>query len=267
MLSARKYMNSDADRLFEIQSACYKSYTGCFLSDVKHWKSAFPENPNIGGNRIIVATENNIPAGFAAYSESLHPFFPKNDYGCLIYDLCAVSDMKVYRHLVCTFMKEAESSGFNSIYSIIPRSNRKTMHALCQSGFTFTSEKFGATLSLINVGSFIKKQENRLEKIVPLDYPVNFEIFQDFSKGAVIANGGEDIRFTLFGKNTGKKVISIRCGISIISDILFGGYPLYKAILKSNISIKPYSHIPDAAAIFRACAIPGPWAIPLVNWR
>jgi len=258
----RPYTAEDCAALCALYSKQYARVNGYSMLDPERWKRAYPGNPDIGPNRILVA-HNGGAQGYIAYAVTPHPLFPRKDYDAIIYDLCAErTDAALALARSC--MRNIAAEGRHAVYSLVPRCARTARAALSAMGFQGARERFGMTVAFSDIARYVMRNESRLSAAAKKRPPVCFELYQDFSAATVSV---APMQFTLFARPDASAAIHVRCGVQTISDVFFGAVPAVKAYLSGAIRITPVWRAGTVLAILRGLILRGPWAVALVDWR
>jgi hypothetical protein len=264
MISIRTYTKNDLQILTDLHNKMYSGYNCVSEKSTSQWKSIFVDHPDIGKERILVASYKERIIGYAAYAVKLPPLIVNRIYNGYIYEVCYCKEnmhKKTIDLLVLECIKASGREGVSKFQIHLPLRDKAVINSLKKYGLVQMNTKFMVGLFATDLKTMcfeIFQVKNITDTIV-------FNIIHDFSD-----------KFVKFGENG---IYSFKTGVSETTDfeitignldlldILFDKKPIYKKIIDKKISVKPLSKTLKAALVLHKMRAKNDWCIPSIEWK
>lgn len=134
----RNFLDGDEHELAKLHHKTWCRFSGFVIKTVDQWLQLYVKHPDIGSNRILVSVNRRgIVLGYAAWSFTCHPLFPRPDADGMIYDVCLAGNgsKNVAEALVRRCITDAADDGVFRLACIAPVTDKRVRAGLNKCGF------------------------------------------------------------------------------------------------------------------------------------
>lgn len=262
----RNYLDGDEYELAQLHQKTWGRFSGFVTKTADQWLQLYLKHPDIGPNRIIVAVDKKGIAGYAAWSCTCHPLFPRPDADGMIYDICLAghSSKAVAEALVRRCIIEAAETNVFRLACIAPASDARVRAGLYKWGFVDRKKGFVIGFLVTDASRMLNTYAAHAvakgHKIRALD----IELVQDFSDRIVPFGENGVLHVKVAGHG---RPVQIRIGIVALTIMMMGGDSILGMLVKGLWSVKQIADIPAAFSTFKKLSPGLQFAMPLIDWR